>query len=112
MSTVSVTISGQQAVFDGIDAMIAELQTKAGEAIQTAGLLCEAEAKANCPVDTGLLRSSINYQQIDEFSCTVGTPVVYAPYVELGTSRMRAQPYLFPAFNDAASKLEAQLKAL
>ncbi len=33
----------------------------------------------------------------DKYSVIIGTSVEYAPYVELGTSRMKAQPYLTPA---------------
>ena len=29
----------------------------------------------------------------------IGTNIEYGPYVELGTSRMRAQPYLRPAYD-------------
>jgi len=30
----------------------------------------------------------------------IGTNIEYGPYVELGTSRMRAQPYLRPAYDE------------
>lgn len=59
-------------------------------------------AKARVPVRTGLLQGSLRFQPAQ----LVGSRVVgwwgsfdvhYAIYVELGTSRMRAQPYLLPA---------------
>lgn len=60
----------------------------------------EATAKRLCPVDTGRLRASITHA-IDRDSRglvgVVGTDVDYAPYVELGTSKAPAQPYLRPA---------------
>lgn len=37
----------------------------------------------------------------------VGTNVEYAPYVEFGTSKMSAQPYLRPAADKAQSNLSA-----
>jgi HK97 gp10 family phage protein len=62
-------------------------------------------AKRLCPVDTGRLRSSISWAvQIggEGIVGRVGTDVEYAPYVEFGTSRMRAQPYLRPAIQAGA----------
>lgn len=109
---VTVTIRGQSAVISGINAKIQAMKAKVGATVQTAGLLCEGLAKANCPVDTGLLRSSINYQQTGPMSCSVGTPTKYGPYVEFGTYKMRAQPYLFPAFLETSRRLQAQLKQL
>jgi hypothetical protein len=55
-------------------------------------------------VRTGLLRSSITWRLgADALSpfVDVGSSVVYAPYVELGTSRMAARPFLRPALQAA-----------
>lgn len=84
----------------------------------------EGFAKDLCPVDTGLTRNSITYALAGEsaaissytsddgsesgtYSGTapdegdegvyIGTNVDYAPYVELGTSKQAAQPFLRPA---------------
>ena len=54
-------------------------------------------AKANCPVDTGLLRESIHITPAEarnsEISAKVGTSVEYAPYVEFGTGSRGSYPY-------------------
>lgn len=55
------------------------------------------EAVRRCPVDTGRLRQSIGLQKIGEGHYRVGTNVTYAPYVEFGTRRTRAQPFMRPA---------------
>lgn len=55
------------------------------------------EAVRRCPVDTGRLRQSIGLQKIGDGHYRVGTNVSYAPYVEFGTRRARAQPFLRPA---------------
>lgn len=60
------------------------------------GLVAEGHAKLYCPVDTGRLRNSIDHAA-DEDTMYVGTNVEYAAYVEMGTSRMKAQPYLEPS---------------
>lgn len=49
-------------------------------------------------VDTGNLRNSISKKlENDGQSVIIGTPVEYAAYVELGTSKMKSRPYLGPA---------------
>lgn len=55
------------------------------------------EAVRRCPVDTGRLRQSIGLKKIGDGHYRVGTNVVYAPFVEFGTRRTRAQPFLRPA---------------
>lgn len=94
----------------------------------------EAEAKMNAPVDTSALRNSIytvTTQGEDGYNAAaaaaegarpgvktealpvpsaptvahVGPCVEYAGFVELGTSRMAAEPYLVPAVEHQAGKL-------
>jgi HK97 gp10 family phage protein len=60
----------------------------------------ESAAIRGCPVDTGRLRASITHEiasDVEGLVGRVGTDVEYAPYVEFGTGRMAAQPYLRPA---------------
>lgn len=67
-------------------------------ALEAIGLQAEGYAKMLCPVDTGRLRNSITHEvKPSEQAVYVGTNVEYAAYVEFGTSRMSAQPYLQPA---------------
>jgi HK97 gp10 family phage protein len=69
-----------------------------------AGQLVEGEAKLRTPVDTGRLRGSIA-SKVDGDKAIVGTNVEYAPYVEYGTGKMRAQPYLRPSIDYNRSNL-------
>lgn len=64
----------------------------------------ESEAYRLAPILTGELRESIQATVGQDgrgvrlvLAAGVGGLAPYAPYVELGTSRMRAQPYLRPA---------------
>lgn len=71
------------------------------------GLRVQATAKRLCPVDTGRLRASITESlQRDAAGLVevIGTDVDYAPYVELGTSRAPAQPFLRPALAAEAGR--------
>lgn len=68
------------------------------QALIAIGLTAESYAKRDCPVDTGRLRNSItNAVRADEKAVYIGSNVEYAAFVELGTSRMKARPYLKPA---------------
>lgn len=61
-------------------------------------------AKQLCPVDTGRLRASITWQierDARGLLAMIGTNVEYARFVELGTVRAPAQPYLRPALGAA-----------
>ncbi len=77
--------------------------------LEMVGLQGEKHAKALCPVDTGNLRNSITHTT-DEDSAYIGTNVEYAPYVELGTSRQKAQPFLRPAATDHTSEYKTILE--
>ena len=69
--------------------------------LEKCGLVAEGYAKKLAPVDTGNLRNSITHDVDDgEPAAYIGTNVEYAPYVCLGTIRMKAQPFLKPAVND------------
>lgn len=71
-----------------------------GKALLRSVVRIEGSAKRMCPVDTGRLRSSITHaldRDARGLVGVVGTDVDYAPFVELGTSRAGAQPFLRPA---------------
>lgn len=73
-----------------------EFEQAVERALTRIGLQAETYAKRECPVDTGNLRNSIT-NAVDDKSAYVGTNVEYAVYVELPTSRTKAQPFLKPA---------------
>lgn len=77
--------------------VLAAVSSAKTRALEIMGGKAESYAKQLCPVDTGNLRNSITHQQMDESTEAIGTAVEYAPFVELGTRRQRAQPYLKPA---------------
>jgi len=86
------------------------------DAMDETARAAKAAAQALAPVRTGLLRSSV-YAQVDARGggarrvLTLGADAPYAVYVELGTSRMRAQPFLRPAIDQEAPRLTQRLRA-
>lgn len=63
-------------------------------------LVIAVEAENNCPVDTGYLRSTV-FVQKNGNDVEVGFEAPYASYVEFGTYKMAAQPFLRPALDTA-----------
>lgn len=109
---------------------------KIKDALVTCALAIERDAKQNLTssgaVDTGRLRMSL-YTDVQGIKNNeveigtdlskvgprertkgpgVGTGVEYAPYVEYGTYRMSARPFLRPAFNKNVAKLETELNKI
>lgn len=84
-----------------IDLVKEELDNAIARALEAIGMQAENYAKLNLypghGLDTGRLRNSITHTQENENTEVIGTNVEYAPYVEMGTSKSRAQPFLEPA---------------
>jgi HK97 gp10 family phage protein len=66
--------------------------------LEEAGRIVQGQSKRLVPVDSGRLRNSIS-MDVKRDVAIVGTNVEYAPYVEYGTRRQSAQPYLRPALD-------------
>jgi HK97 gp10 family phage protein len=84
-----------------------ELTTQLDIGMEAASLFVDAAAKKLSPVDLGLLSGSISHRVVKSIGQTIGqigTNVEYAPYQELGTSKMEAanggRGFLRPALDD------------
>lgn len=77
------------------------------------GAEMQAKAQQNAPVDTGTLKRSIGLEITDGgMSAEVEPMAEYAPYVELGTRFMEAQPYLKPAFEEQSKEFRKDMQKL
>jgi HK97 gp10 family phage protein len=75
----------------------AKVEALAPRVVAKSALDIERDAKIIAPVDTGTLESSIT-SDIDGLSAEIGPHTDYEAFVEYGTSKMNAQPYMGPAF--------------
>ncbi len=69
-------------------------------ALQAGALMIESGAKRRAPVRTGFLRASIRAQEATPQEAEVTVGAEYGRFVEYGTSRQRARPYLRPTLNE------------
>lgn len=106
MAIGGVTVNG-----DGTEEASQGIVRAIERALGEIGMAAEGYAKRACPVDTGNLRNSITHE-IDpsDNAVYIGTNVEYAPYVELGTSRRKAQPFLRPAASGHGAQYRQVLK--
>ncbi len=96
--------------FNRLPEITAALRPKASAIVRKTASDIEAHAKAVVPVDTGNLKNSIQTEmEGGGLTAVVGTGVSYAPFVEWGTHKAPAQPYLTPA---AEAVRPAFLKAM
>jgi len=89
------------------------LDTANEKLVKRVAVVISRKAKQKCPVKTGTLKRSIRpVVNLAKGKAEVvaggdagvmpgvGSPVEYAVYVELGTSKQAAQPYLRPAIEE------------
>lgn len=87
------------------DEVLSALKAQVKAGLDQIGSAAEHHAKDMTPVRTGALRSSIWHRPTGDQEESVGTDTIeYAVYVELGTSKMHAQPYLRPAAENYGSE--------
>lgn len=55
---------------------------------------------------------SVNSSKIDRFKYRVAPGTAYAAYVELGTRKMSAQPFIKPAFDEQKEQFKKDLERL
>lgn len=118
MARIEVTLTSNK------DEILEALGEQLGQAMIAIGMTAESNAKQEITkavydtpesksgyVRTGRLRNSISYGvDTDEPAVYIGSNVEYAPYVELGTSKMRARPYLKPAVENYAGEYKDLLE--
>lgn len=94
--------------FNSLMGKLKTLDSKLDEKVQQIALEIERDAKYLCPVRTGRLRGSIHTGSLGKASYYVGTNVEYAPFVEFGTRKMTARPYLRPAAKKVVMRVKAK----
>ena len=95
---------------DNTKKLLGLADAKAHRVLSKAALLVERSAKQFVPVQTGTLKRSITHEFRGKHTVAVGSNVEYAPYVELGTSKMTAKPYLRPALEANRKEIRKLLK--
>lgn len=100
----SSSVSGTTQVIAAMQAVLASVHAQANTAIADAVQTTFDGSQIDCPVDKGELIASGTSETHDlGGSVTYGTDHCW--YVELGTYKMAAQPYLYPNFIAGCTQL-------
>lgn len=89
----------------------AKVATEAGDAVSDAADELRSDAQSAAPVLTGALRQSITAEGSGT-DWEVSAGARYAVYVEMGTSKMAPQPFLFPFVAKTQRGLEQDMAKL
>jgi HK97 gp10 family phage protein len=107
---MSVTV---KVTFDRFPEIAAAMPEKASAVVRKAAFDIEGQAKNRAPVDTGALKNSISTEFEDNGLTGIVAPTVeYGIYVEFGTKRMSAQPYMIPAAEAVAPAFIGAMKQM
>ena len=97
-------------VYNHLPALIAAVEANSRSAPKRVADRIAQTAKGLAPVDTGALRDSIVSVSIESGKkADVMATAEYAPYVEMGTYKMAAQPFLYPATQQHAEEFFAEI---
>ena len=88
--TVSIT-------FNKFPEIAQAMPGKTSAVVRKTAFNVESDAKNTVPVDTAFLKNSIESKEKTPFLYHVEPHTDYALFVEFGTRRMSAQPYMTPA---------------
>ena len=100
MIGISVKVIGAKALINVMKKAEKEVDAQMKKDMLKAVISVEGDAKKIVPIATHNLQTNITHEvkkTTGGWGGRVGSNVHYAPFVEFGTSRMRPQPYLYPA---------------
>jgi HK97 gp10 family phage protein len=117
MADVRIDASDLNRLSADLAAAGARVGAGASAVVRSSAYRVEAGAEQFAPVDTGNLRNGIGTDFVGDgrggsIEAQVGPTASYAPFVELGTSRMAPHAFLGPAFDRVQPDFVAALEQL
>lgn len=97
-------------VYNRIPALMVAVEAASRSAPKEVAENIRTTARRLCPVDTGALKASIQAVSVETGkTAEVVVGEEYGKFVEFGTYKMAAQPFLYPAFEKHAKELQAKM---
>lgn len=122
---ITISVTGMDAIFQRMDQLGVERITAVSRTFEVAAENCKMGARKRAPVSKdrknhvgGFMRSVIDKDPLvinsrrTTITAVVRAKANYSAFVELGTYKMKAQPFLYPAFVEAGQQLLDDLRNL
>ena len=95
--------------FNNLTRISSKLEKALSQLVKKTAFSIEARAKQLAPVDTGLLRNSLQ-TKVEGLKATVGTNVEYGPYQEFGTRHQKGKAFLTPAADEEKKDFQKEVR--
>lgn len=106
-------IVGLEKWLSNTDSIIKEAETEVKSLTKEVAYKIERDAKLNAPVDTGYLRNSIQTEFEDGgYIARIYSGAEYSLFVEFGSSKQPAHPFLYPAAFKYSIEYQRRLKEI
>lgn len=92
--------------------LVPKARRRAGLVVRKVAKDARVMAQQLAPVDTGHLKGSISDEPVAELTAEVNVGAEYGHYVEYGTGRGPAQPYITPAVAAQVEPFERAMQQL
>ena len=110
---MDVKFEGMGVLLEQVNKMGAKADEASKEALISAGELLQADTKKRAPVLTGNLRDHVKVSEVEKGSINVYVDsqgkAYYGYMIEVGTSKMSAQPFMYPAFMANQDNIEKKM---
>jgi HK97 gp10 family phage protein len=106
--TVQIQVEVDDQATPMLEAALEKIQDQINAGLDEAGQEIVIYAQQIVPVRTGFLRSSIGYEVADG-TLIIRATAKYAAYVEWGTRRARAQPYIRPSIDAYMTRITSSI---
>jgi HK97 gp10 family phage protein len=108
-----MAVRGVETVVRALGSVVERVNEMRSRAIREVAEQIVRDIKAGAPVDTGNLRDSVSMEiVVNEIipKAVIKVEAEYASFVEFGTSRMRAQPFVMPVLDQVRDRLMRQIR--
>lgn len=102
---MNIKVKGVETAISVIERKAQQNMEKLSQTVHDSAIKIQLEAKWLAPVRTGNLMDSILYEPQSKLLAYVRAAAPYSGFVEYGTSKQRAQPYMRPAVEKEKQRL-------